>query len=723
MKISMQNLIKFMKSRKGFLVLIAIAFGCLFIAFTNNSNNEDGITSLEQKKKLLAAIGTLLEGQHYSPKLINDAFSKKVFKKSLEEIDGEKNILLKADIDILKKYENTIDDEIHGGDIVFLPTISAIYDKRFKEVENLFRDNLSKPFDFNVDEEFVTDEEKLDYPINEKERNERWRKKMKYLTLERYVDLLDQREKLLNKDSAKTDAQLEQEARDKVLKIMNRTFERIKSTFNEDKRFNAFINIIANAMDPHTDYFPPVEKRAFDEQMSGRFYGIGAQLQEQDGVIKIASLVAGYPAWRSGDIEANDIIVKVAQGKEEPVDISGFDVTDAVKLIRGNKGTEVRLTLKKQNGTIKVVSLMRDEIVQDESYVRSAIIKEENKKIGYIFLPDFYADFERADGARCSEDVAKEIVKLKKEQIDGIVLDLRNNGGGSLYEVVQMVGLFIKSGPVVQVKDKDGKVTVLSDNDPSVLYDGPLAVMVNGFSASASEIFAAAIQDYKRGLIIGSNSSTYGKGTVQRNIALGKPVDFASGRTEYGAVKLTFQKFYRINGGSTQLKGVTPDVFIPDSYEFLKFREKDNPASLPWDEISKATYEVSPNQNGLQNTISNSNLKVAQNSNLSIIKSNGAWLAQNNLKPASLNIAKYRGQQKLVKTTVEQINTLSKLTNDMNIEVTESDKAKYFKNTDKAKGDRYQAWLKLIKSDLYIDATKNILVNYLNENEVAVIKK
>jgi carboxyl-terminal processing protease len=706
----MQNFIQFMKTRKGILLLIAIAFGGLFIAFTHTgfSNNDD--TKQEQRKKLLAAVGMLLEKQHYSPKAINDDFSKQVFSKFLEELDGEKNIFLQSDIQSFKKHEATIDDEIHGSEIKFTQVVGAVYDKRLPEVVELYKEILAKPFNFTQEEEYDTNTEKQNFCTNELERKERWRKKLKYLALERYVELTEQREKLVNKDSAKSDAALEAEARDRVLKVMNRSFDKIKIAATDDKRFSIFINNITNLMDPHTDYFPPVEKRAFDEQMSGRFYGIGAQLQETEGVIKIASVVAGYPAWRSGEIEANDIIVKVAQGRTgEPVDITGYEVTEAVKLIRGNKGTEVTLTIKKQNGTTKVVTLMRDEIVQDESYVRSAVITENNKKIGYIYLPDFYADFERPDGARCSEDVANEIRKLQAENIEGIVMDLRSNGGGSLYEVVQMVGLFIKTGPIVQVRDKEGKISVLSDNNPAVLYEGPLAVMVNGFSASASEIFAAAIQDYKRGIVIGTTTSTYGKGTVQRNIPLGNVLDYNSGRTELGAVKLTFQKFYRINGGSTQLKGVEPDILLPDSYEYLKFREKDNTLSLPWDEIKKADYQVSATESILNATIATSKTTLINNEVVSIINSNAKWLANNSEQPSSINIMKYKEQQKQVKATVAQINTLAKLQKEMDVTVSKADKAKFYNNPDKSKGERYQAWLKNLSTDFYINTTTKIV--------------
>ncbi len=708
----MQNFIQFMKSKNGILVLIAFAFGVLFIAFTNTSLTGKDDTTLEQRKKLLAAIGLLLEKQHYSPKAINDQFSKQVFSKFLEELDGEKNFFLQSDIEELKKYETTIDNEIHGGDIAFSPAVGIIYDKRLAEITSLYKEILATPFNFSVDEVYQSNSEKISYCKSVEERRDRWYKKLKYLTLERYSDLIDQREKITNKDSIKADANIEIEARERVLKIMNRTFEKIKIAATDEKRFSSFVNVITNLMDPHSDYFPPVEKRAFDEQMSGRFYGIGAQLQETEGVIKIASLVAGYPAWRSGEIEANDIIVKVAQSKTgEAIDITGYEITEAVKLIRGNKGTEVTLTIKKQNGTTKIVTLMRDEIVQDESYVRSAVINENNKKIGYIYLPDFYADFERVDGARCSEDVAAEIKKLKAENIDGIVMDLRSNGGGSLYEVVQMVGLFIKTGPIVQVRDKEGKISVLSDNNPSVLYDGPLAVMVNGFSASASEIFAAAIQDYKRGIIVGTTTSTYGKGTVQRNVPLGNILDYNSGRTEFGAVKLTFQKFYRINGGSTQLKGVEPDILLPDSYEYLKFREKDNTLSLPWDEIKKADYQVSATESLLNTTIANAKANIVNNQTVSIINSNALWLSKNSEQPISLNIVNFKEQQKLVKATVAQINSLVKLKEEMKVTVTKADNDKFYANPDKAKGERYQAWLKSIKSDFYIGTTTQIIGN------------
>lgn len=605
-----------MKSRKGLLLVAIVLFGGLFFAFrTSGIGSKDILVT--QKQRLLNAVGSILEQQHYSPKNINDDFSRQVFKKYLEDLDGDKSHFLQSDIAALKKYENSIDDEIHEtAPIQFAPAVSAVYDQRIKDVMGIYREILSQPFSFTADETVELNGDKLNYAATEAERKERWRKKLKYYTLERYADLLAQREKNKGQKDfvVKADSTLERESREKVLKIMNETYERIQKTFKEEERFNSFINVITNQMDPHSDYFPPVEKRSFDENMSGKFYGIGATLQKDDYGIKIAAVVTGGAAWKSGEIVVNDVITKVAQGKEEPVDVTGYETTDAVKLIRGNKGTEVRLTIKKQDGSIKVVSMIREEVVVDERYARSAVIQNGNDKIGYVFLPDFYSDFEDASGHHCSEDVAEEVKKLKAENVKGIVIDIRSNGGGSLYEVVKMVGLFIKSGPVVQVKERSGRVdqNTWRDNDESVLYDGPLAVMVNEFSASASEIFAGAIQDYKRGVIIGS-TSTYGKGTVQRQVPFGNRNDLFSGRTDMGAMTLTFQKFYRINGGSTQLKGVTPDIVLPDALEYYKGREKDNPGALPYDEIPKLNYQTWSSDFGLESLAKKENERIQSN--------------------------------------------------------------------------------------------------------------
>ena len=695
---------KIMLRRTVLPAVLVILLGVTLWAFKRNDKDDSS-----KEQMLLTAIGTILEQKHFSPKSIDDNFSKQVFSKYLEVLNPDKDILLQSDVNYLKKYELTLDDEIHGAPLTFYSDAASVYLKRVDEVMQLYKTLLSSPFDFTVKEEINLDDDKATFPADEAARKEQWRKRLKYLTIDQYTDFLQQRDNK-TKDTAianKTDAQLEAMARQKVLTILDRSFNRQKLIFTPQEQFNYYVNVITDLMDPHTEYFPPVESRSFEEDLSGRFYGIGAQLKDDDGSIKIAALITGSPAWKSQKVQVNDEIIKVGQGKDVPVDVRGYAVTDVVKLIRGTKGTEVRITFKKTDGSTDVVPIIRDEIVQDEQFARSAVINEPTGKIGYIFLPEFYADFERSDGNRCSQDVANEIIKLKKENVNGIILDLRNNGGGSLPEVVNMVGLFIKQGPVVQVKDRDGKPAILSDNDTSVLYSGPLAVMVNEFSASASEIFAAAIQDYKRGIIVGSD--TYGKGTVQRTLPLGKTLDIFSGQTEYGTLKLTFEKFYRINGGSTQLKGVTPDVALPDPYDYLKLREKDQSSALPWDQIKKADYNdfnSGVNWNAVETAAKS---QVQSNTAFNTIIKNEDWLKENADKKFSLNLQEYQKEQTMLKTTVKANDSLMRLATPMDIQPVTADRSKYYSNADSTKGQRYLQWLKNIQKDIYIGETVNVL--------------
>jgi len=470
-----------MFSKRFLPVVIVLVLSGLLITF-----NSSGIGNPPDKYQLIfQQVADMLEAAHYSPKKVDDVFSQNIHKKYLEALDPDKNIFLQADLKELKKFETTIDDELHGAPIAYFYAVDQIYTKRTKEVAAYYPELLQNPFQFTIDETIVLEPEKLDYSKNEAARKDAWRKRLKFLTLERLSDLMDQRNTLKKGDSAyKSDAELEKDARAKVKLMMTRNFDRIIIKTKPDERFDMLVNVITNFMDPHTTFFPPLEKRSFDEQMSGRFYGIGASLRnDEGGAIRIATIVAGLPASKSQQLAVGDQVLKVGQAAEEPTDLTGFETEDAVKLIRGKKGTEVRLTIKKADGTIKIVSMIREEVELDETY------------------------------------------------------DLRNNGGGSLYDVVQMVGFFIPEGPIVQVKDREGNPQVLRDRDRSVLYDGPLAVMVNEFSASASEIFAAAIQDYGRGVVIGS-TSTYGKGTVQRNIGLEPNTGlFNKEATDIGAIK------------------------------------------------------------------------------------------------------------------------------------------------------------------------------------------
>jgi carboxyl-terminal processing protease len=723
----MLKVLKYMIKLRNLPLVLLILGGGVFVAFRTLGV---GGNPPSRDETILHNVGQYLEELHYSPKPIDDNFSLEVFGKYLGEVDADKNIFFQSDIDELKgKYGKEIDDEILGKPITFVPAVNGIYNKRLLETEQIYKSILAKPFDFTRDEDYNQNFDKLPWPSDDAARKEAWRKQLKYLTLERYADLLENQES--NKNTAgfvvRTDAQIEADARQKTLKVMERLYERLKVKMTDDDRFNMFVETIVQTMDPHTDYFPPVEKRYFDEQMSGRFFGIGATLKEDDGNIKITTLVAGSPAWKSGKVGVNDIIQKVAEGGAEPVDLTGYSVEDAIKLIRGTtKGSEVRLTLRKPDGTTHVVPLLRDEIVQDELvFARSAIVNSAKGKIGYIYLPEFYADFDNPKGNRCSIDVAKEIVKLKAEKVDGIVLDLRNNGGGSLSDVVQMAGLFVEQGPIVQVRSRDEKPQVYPDHDKSVLWDGPFAVMVNELSASASEIFAAAIQDYHRGVIIGS-SSTYGKGTVQRPIGLDKSMGLEPTNSDLGTIKLTLQKFYRISGGSTQLRGVSSDIVLPDIYpdiyEYAKIRERDNPDALPWDEIQKADYTPWKYAYDINYIKGLSDQRLRHDSALNEIQSDAQWLSKTEDKVFSLNIRKYQEEQKEIKAKVRQIEDLSKLpaAGQLNVFSLPEDAHKY--DDDKNKADRFQTWLREKRSDLWLGETVNVLDDMIAQKSVVYNK-
>ena len=705
-----------MLSKRSLPIVIVLVIGGFLVAL-----NSSGFGNPPDRFQLIfKQVTEMLEAVHYSPKTINDEFSKNIFKQYLESLDPDKNIFLQNDIKELKKYELTIDDELHGSSIQFFHAVDLIFVKRTKELNLLYPSLLSQSFDFNISETIVLDPDKLDFPKNEVARKEVWRKKLKFMTLERFSDLLDQRAQLKKDDSLyKSDMVLERDASAKVKQIITRNFDRQINKIKPDERFDMLVNVITNYMDPHTTFFPPIEKRSFDEQMSGRFYGIGASLKNDEGAIRIALLVAGLPAWKSQEIAVGDQVIKVAQGDAEPTDLAGFETEEAVKLIRGKKGTEVRLTLKKVDGSIKVVSMIRDEVVLDETYAKSAIIKDGDKQIGYIFLPEFYADWERPNGPKCAQDVAKEILKLKQQNIDGIIMDLRNNGGGSLYDVVQMVGFFIPDGPIVQVKDRDGNPSVLRDRDKTVLYDGPLTVMVNEFSASASEIFAAAIQDYGRGVVIGS-TSTYGKGTVQRNIGLESSALLSDDNGELGTIKLTLQKFYRINGGSTQLKGVTPNIILPDQYESLKYREKDNPNSLPWDEIQKAFYTTVPAVFNMDNIKQKSMTRVHANLTFNAIQESSQLMEKANEKVFSLQLSSYRAEQKILRDSFKKIDEMNKSASMLVVSMLDADKEKLSADNDKL--ERRKQWVTNISKDIYINETCKVLADMIQQDTLVISK-
>ncbi|MCU7694035.1 carboxy terminal-processing peptidase [Haoranjiania flava] len=704
-----------MISRKLLPVAAVVIIAGLLVSGSCKGNNEND--SLYKQQQLLVGVGIFMQRYHYAPKAYDDKFSEAVFNAYLgKRLDPEKAILLQKDIDTLNKYKLTLDDELRGEiPLSFYPNAVNSFKQRIKEAQNITNKLLAKPFTFTANEVLENNRDSANFPANEAERDELWRKRIKYQVLTKYYDLYSQREKAKADDpiKKKTDAQLEKEAREKVKSIMDRYFKRYNTgAFEQTKQFSNYLNAIADQQDPHTAYMAPFDKADFDAQMSNKIIGIGAQLREENGEIKIVSVVVGGPAWKTKKVHANDIITKVSTGNAPLTDLAGYELEDAIKLIRGVKGTKVNIVLKKTTGVVDTVSMLREEINIDEAAARSVIINNQDKKIGYLYLPEFYADFQDPKGSRIARDVKTEIEKMKAEGIDGMIVDLRFNPGGSLYDVNQIIGYFINSGPVVQVKNRQGRTQDLKNGrDSKLLYDGPLAVMINEMSASASEIFAAAIQDYKRGIVVGS-TSTYGKGTVQRAIPLGDE-DPKTGQPEFGSLKLTIEKFYRINGTSNQKNGVASDVVLPDIFESLKIREKDQPNALNWDKIAPATFSPWKIDYNFPAVKAAAIQRINNNKAFELIKKTSEWMAANQDRPSDLNFEKYKAYQLESKKIMNTDDTLSKLKVPMNVAVLQVDRPKFYENKDKSKQDFYQKWLEDLKKDIYIDETSRIVYDMI----------
>ncbi len=550
-------------------------------------------TSPEKEAALMRAILQGVSRYHFQPKQIDDKFSSQVYDLYLKMVDSGKRFYSKSDIDQLKGFEKQLDDEASRGTFQFFDLSVSLIDKAAEKTQGWYREILAKPLDFSKNDVFEGDGKKLAWAKDDNELRSRWERQMKYEVLSRVTDELDKQEKPDFKGEKKTFAQLEEEQREKVLDTYDKWFKRLQKS-DRTRRLEIYLNAFTNVLDPHSGYFSPNEKENFDIQMSGKLEGIGARLQSDGEKTSVTEIVPGGPAWKQGILQPKDVILKVAQGATdtESLDVMGWDIDDVVSKIRGPKGTKVTLTIQKTDGSEKVITIVRDVVIMEEGFAKSLILSADegsHDKVGYIFLPKFYADFTPQGATSCYEDVKKEVEKLKKESVKGIILDLRGNGGGSLRDVVQMSGLFIEEGPIVQVKDKIRRPEIMTDNDPRVQWGGALIVMVNAYSASASEILAAAMQDYGRAVIVGS-SNTYGKGTVQRFHYLDDSTPDESVKP-LGAMKLTVQKFYRITGKTTQLDGVKPDIVLPDFYNLLELGERENDYPLESTTIAAVQFD------------------------------------------------------------------------------------------------------------------------------------
>ncbi|WP_103864055.1 carboxy terminal-processing peptidase [Aquimarina sp. I32.4] len=626
--------------KKSFLILmltvIVSAASCSFTTKVENDPDKD--------KLLIDLISYVLGKGHYDAKNINDDFSKEVFSDYIDALDPLKRYFYKSDIDEFKRYEKLVDDEIRNKDITFFNLTYNRLQQRMAEARILHKEILEKPFNFEKDESIDTDYEKLPYVASKIDMRNRWRLQLKFNVLSSYYDKVEEQIDSVTKNSnykRKTSVVLEQEAREMTEKSLKDYFE-IADDLERKDWFSIYINSIVEEFDPHTYYFAPQDKDRFDIAMSGKLEGIGARLQKKNNNVEVIEVISGGPAWRGNEVEVGDLILKVKQEDEnEPVSIVGMRLDDAVSLIKGPKGTKVTLVVKKVDGTTEFIEITRDIVELEETYAKSSIVKKNDKIFGIVNLPKFYFNMQDYNQRNAAKDVKQEIIRLKEQNMDGLVIDLRDNGGGSLQTVVDIAGLFIEKGPVVQVRTKGESPEVLSDKDRSILWDGPLVILVNELSASASEILAAAMQDYKRAIIIGSKQ-TYGKGTVQNVMDLNRWMrsnDFG----DLGALKLTTQKFYRVNGGSTQLEGVKSDVVVPDRYSYIDIGEKDQENPLPWDKIAAADYKIWNGYIDFDQTINNSKERMSKNDQLKLIEENAKWVRQRrDVNMYSLQYGKYK---------------------------------------------------------------------------------
>lgn len=673
-------------------------------SFTTNPVKSDP----EKDKVLISVINYMLTNGHYVPKDMNDDFSEHVFNGFIEGLDPSKRYFTREDIEEFSRYKYLIDNQLKNADLTFYHVVYKRFTEKIKSAKQYYGQILAQPFNFNKRESIDINYEKAPFPKNENELINNWRKQLKLNTLSRIQEAqnLEKEKAKDNKGFKKSSFNtLEAEARKEVLENMNDLYLRIEELEHEDW-FSTFLNSVVSGFDPHTTYMAPSIKEKFDIDMSGKIEGIGARLFKRGIYTHVSEVVSGGPAWKQGELEAGDIILKVAQADGEPTDIVGMRIDDAIKFIKGKKGTEVRLTVKKKlDNSIRVISITRDIVELEETYVKASIVEKEGRKYGVINLPKFYIDFSDKNFRDSAKDMEKEIENLKKENVSGLLIDLRNNGGGSLKTAIEIAGLFIDKGPVVQTKYRSEKARVQSDKNPKIQWDGPLVVLVNEFSASASEIFAAAMQDYNRAVIMGGNQ-TYGKGTVQNILPINK--FYPKYEKDLGFLKMTIQKFYRVNGGSTQKEGVYSDIAMPTRYSYMKIGERDLDGALAWDKVDRANYTVVNSYSNFGEVVDNSNERILQNPNFSLINDYAKWLKKSQDDTSySLNFKQFTKDAKKHEKSGEKFKSVFKFKSDLKFVSPKSEIPLIEKEV--VSKDKRTAWHQSLAKDIYINEALNVL--------------
>lgn len=731
-----------------------LLFGGLFGSHSDHINSEieierhpsifDKVTDLfggisveandpEKEKVIQKTVLTVLEQVHFEPLELTDDVSAQAFDNFIKSMDGRKRFFTQDDMSQLKQYRALLDDQANQGSLEFFDIAISILDERIEESRDIYKEILESPFDFTVDEVYEFDPELRDFPVSIVERKEVWRKMLKYDVLDRLeAKLAKQEMDLASEDAAvvekattekKSISEFEEIARKEVAETFEEWFKNISKIKRSD-RFEAYLNSFTHIFDPHTDYFNPKEKQDFDISMGGKLEGIGARLRTDGDLTQVVSIVPGGPVWKNKQIEVNDYILSVTQYGGEPVDIFGMRIDDVVSMIRGDKGTRVILNIQKKDGSTIDVELERDVVNIEDSFAKSAILDLPGTvdKVGYIDLPKFYSSFDGPEGNSCAKDVAEEIEKLKANNVNGIILDLRGNGGGSLSDVVEMTGLFIEDGPIVQVKPRDREPFIYQDEDEQVKYDGPLIVLINSFSASASEILAAAVQDYDRALVVGAQS--YGKGTVQRFIDLDRAVRGNSEFKPLGSLKITMQKFYRINGGSTQLRGVTPDIILPDRYSLIDIGEREYPKAMAWSELSALQYSQDVykiiNKDHFRAL---SERRVTANEEFGLIEEQARWFKESRDKTAySLNLQEH---QSFLKTKEKESEKFESIMNEPvpGLKINSLPEDLEGINFDESTMARNEEWIKARSKDIYIAESLSIMRDIIEGKSYTNVSK
>jgi len=706
--------------KNAFLISLSLLLAMSSCSFTTKKFDTDK----KKDKVLIELITYVLNEYHFNKADIDNRFSKNVYDKYIKEIDPLHRNFYQKDIDEFKKYRKKIDDQINNKELDFFNLTYNRLQQRIDESESIYKEILDEGFDFQKEESIDNDYEKLDYPDSKKEMRERWRKQLKLNTLSSYYDLSrsqQEDEELKEEDKVSQDS-LKRKAISMTRDALENFYENQEDMLRKDW-FSMYLNAITGQVDPHTNYFAPRDKDRFDISMSGKLEGIGARLQKERDHIKIVEIISGGPAWKHGKLEVGDEIQRVKQEDEDKsVSIIGMRLEDAVELIKGPKETKVTLSVKKVDGTKQKYTIVRDVVEIQDTYARSAFIDKEGEDYGLIKLPKFYFDMDDYNNRNAATDIEKEIKRFKKKNAKGLIIDLRNNGGGSLKTVVDIAGLFIEKGPVVQVKKSNGDMEVLEDEDDKILWDKPLVILVNKLSASASEILAAAMQDYKRAIIIGSDQ-TYGKGTVQNIINLDRWMRNSS-IGEMGALKITTQKFYRINGGSTQLKGVSSDVVLPNRYSYIEIGERDYKNPLPWDQINPADYNTWSGYEKIEKVIELSNKRMKNNKQISLIDEHAKWIKKQRDKDVyPLNFLEYRKMNESTEEQSEKFEAINDYTSSYDFKSLPYE-VKMMKK-DSALADKRKKWHEALKSDVYVEESIHVLNDlqrYTKDDKLAKAK-